>query len=466
MPALQTVSQWIGISLISGIWQGCILAAAVWICLRLVPKTTPTLRFAIWSVVFLLVALLPLVENLPHSGEVLLAHSSSLSQPHALLHLDVHWSLGLALVWAAFSLVRALLLARNVLRLRSLARRSVPISLPAAYEPLLNGGLRRIALCTSAEIDRPSVIGFFSPRILIPDWLYDQLTASELKQIVLHETEHLRRGDDWLNLLQKCCLVLFPLNPALQWIERRLCLERELACDDGVLRRTQSPYEYATCLTNLAERSLDRRTASLALGALGTTERQSEFSRRVHRILRRERPLSRLQERALAGGVAALLLAGVFGLAHCPRIVSFTTPPSPQTRASASVVARDNSMASGSMESGLKAIPVLYTDPATQRATLLKASTPAGAGKKPLKKLTAKRIHHRPAAMVERIAAAPVRRTQSWVVLTSANTDPQPAQGAAEQARPRTILSVADRGFIFHSYAAVRVDGGWLIVQL
>ncbi|MEI4861539.1 M56 family metallopeptidase, partial [Klebsiella pneumoniae] len=80
---------------------------------------------------------------------------------------------------------------------------------------------------------------------LIPDWLFARMTAGELEQIVMHEAEHLRRRDDWTNLLQKLCLVLFPLNPALVWMERRLCREREMACDEGVIRMTRAPRAYA-----------------------------------------------------------------------------------------------------------------------------------------------------------------------------------------------------------------------------
>ena len=108
-------------------------------------------------------------------------------------------------------------------------------------------------LCTSEELERPSLIGFFSPRIVIPRWLFERLSEAELRQIVMHEMEHLRRGDDWINLVQKLSLVVFPLNPALMWIERELCLERELACDAGVIRATGAPKAYATCLTSLAE---------------------------------------------------------------------------------------------------------------------------------------------------------------------------------------------------------------------
>ena len=71
------------------------------------------------------------------------------------------------------------------------------------------------------------MIGFLSPRILIPAALLEKLLQPQLEQIILHEMEHLRRRDDWVNLLQKVSLVLFPLNPVLHWIEKRLCMERE-----------------------------------------------------------------------------------------------------------------------------------------------------------------------------------------------------------------------------------------------
>ncbi len=147
-------------------------------------------------------------------------------------------------------------------------------------------GSRHAELCVSDEVDRPTVIGFFAPKILIPTWLVEKLTAEELEQIVLHEAGHLSRADDWMNLLQKIALVVFPLNPALAWVERRLCFERELACDERVLEATGAPKAYAACLASLAEHRLGRRGLALALGALG---RESELGQRVRRILSAER---------------------------------------------------------------------------------------------------------------------------------------------------------------------------------
>ena len=141
-----------------------------------------------------------------------------------------------------------------------------------------------------------------------------------MQQVVLHEAEHLRRGDDWTNLFQKLGLVLFPLNPALWWIERRLCQEREMACDDGVVRATRAPRAYATCLASLAERGLQRRAEALSLGAW---QRRSELVQRVHRILRHRNTLHPIATRSLLGVLGCGLLFGSVELARCPQLIAF-----------------------------------------------------------------------------------------------------------------------------------------------
>lgn len=288
-------------SFVSGIWQGVLLAAVVALCLRLMPKMTAALRFSVWTTVFLIIVLLPFL-HLSSMG----AHSLTAARA-AILQMDIRWSFGIAAVWLLLSLVRAVKLAMSILQLRGLWKRAIPVesgvgavSLPTPF------GSRRVQLCTSDEIDRPSVIGFFSPRILIPVWLFEKLTPAELEQIVLHELGHLSRADDWINLLQKIGLVLFPLNPVLMWIERRLCFERELACDDGVLRVAKAT-TYASCLTSLAEGRLVRRNVSLSLGAW---ERQSELARRVHSILRRGESMSPRQARLVLSAMVVALVGG------------------------------------------------------------------------------------------------------------------------------------------------------------
>ena len=284
MQGVESASRVVANSFVSGIWEGIVLAAGVGICLRLVPKTTAAVRFAIWTAVFGVLAVLPLV----HAYSL----DSSVSAPGraALVHVDVRWSFVIAAVWLAASLTRGVKLAMSAVRLRGIWKRAEVAE--GCDEVLQAAGFDGVQICTSNEVDRPSVIGFFSPRILIPKELFAKLTTAEFGQIVLHEVGHLRRADDWINLLQKVSLVVFPLNPVLMWIERRLCLERELACDDDVLRLTKAPKAYATCLTNLAEHRLSRRAAVLSLGAW---EKRSELSRRVHSILRGGQGMGRTQ---------------------------------------------------------------------------------------------------------------------------------------------------------------------------
>ena len=252
----------------------------------------------------------------------------------ALVQVDVRWSFAIAALWVMVSLVRGVKLAMSAVRLRAIWKRAVPVEGHA--EMLSAAGFRGVELCTSTDVDRPSVIGFFSPRILIPEELFPRLTAAEFGQIVLHEAGHLRRADDWINLLQKLGLVLVPLNPVLMWIERRLCLERELACDDDVLRLTKAPKAYATCLTNLAEHRLGRRAAALSLGAW---EKRSELARRVHSILRGGEGMGRTQARVVMSVLVLALLGGATGLARCPQFVSFSRAALPVSAAAQGLAA-------------------------------------------------------------------------------------------------------------------------------
>ena len=234
-------------------------------------------------------------------------------------------------------------------------------------------------ICTTSELDRPSVIGFLAPRILIPEWLYTRLTPQELKQVVLHEVEHLCRHDDWTNLIQKLVLVLFPLSPALAWIERRLCREREMACDEGVVRRTQAPRAYAACLTSLAERGIERdkqrklarelarRAEALSLAAW---RRRPELVHRVHGILGRKPVLSPVAARVLLSVVGCGLLAGSVELARCPQAVAFVAAPKPDQIAQADAVNLDRAAYTP------VAAPPLTSSPSGMRKVQTKAFLP------------------------------------------------------------------------------------------
>jgi len=315
---------------IAALWQGAAVAAALALCLRLAPRVSAAHRFAAWAAGFAVLATLPLLPLIAHLTSAPSQPGAALiTQPsvHPWFLLDARWSLAIAALWAVASGLRAAELLFHSLRLRRLWKSATPVEGDAAATLAGLCGVRRIAICTTDRLDRPSVIGFFAPRILIPGWLFTRLTREELEQVVLHEAEHLRRRDDWTNLMQKLCLVFFPLNPALAFVERQLCREREMACDEAVVRRTRAPRAYAACLASLDERGLERRAEALSLGAW---QRRPELVHRVHSILRGSRNVNPIAGWALLAVVSCSLIFGSVEFARCPQMVAFlpaeTTP--------------------------------------------------------------------------------------------------------------------------------------------
>jgi beta-lactamase regulating signal transducer with metallopeptidase domain len=317
---------------VASLWQGALVACVLAFGLRFTPRISAGYRFAAWAAAFVALVGLPvssiLVEFFTGAAHQGISQTAG-TAARPWLYVDPRWSVAIAALWLVASFYRAGDLTIHSLRLRKLWKDAQPVKLEERVQALLadaaaDCGRGRVEVCTTATLQRPSVIGFFKPRILIPDWLYGRLTQGEMEQIVLHEVEHLRRRDDWTNLVQKLCLVVFPLNPALAWIERRLCREREMACDEGVVRVTHAPRAYAACLASLAERGLERHIEALSLGAW---QRRPELVHRVHSILRGKAGLSPVGARVLMGTVGCGLLAGSVMLARVPQLVAFAPAP-------------------------------------------------------------------------------------------------------------------------------------------
>ncbi len=327
--SIQMITQIGSAALISSLWQGAILAAMIWVCLKFAPRTSAGLRFNIWAAVFATIGALPVLSiftaNTGAVGAMTATHASG-----PMILLDSRWALVIAAFWAILTVGRLLVLAWNAFKVRSALESSAPVELTSGLQAILTQpGLRGATLCASSAIDQPCVIGFVSPRILVPTWLLESATSFELEQIVLHEFAHLRRFDDWTNLAQKLALACFPLNPALLWIERKLCSEREVACDENVVRATNAPRDYATCLTHLAEQRLERRTLALS-GALslGALERRSQLASRVESILLGKAKLRPLHARALALSLMLATLGGALKLGSTSQLVSFASAQS------------------------------------------------------------------------------------------------------------------------------------------
>ena len=445
-------------ALFSAIWEGAVLAVGVYLWLRLLPGLSAAARSVVWLNVFVLLVLLHFVPMF--AGGPAVPASGHLPA----VHLDLRWSLGVVGVWLALSLWRAGQLLLGIVQLRRLAGRAIPVDVDPPLQALLSDvpGGRAVRLCISDEVARPSVLGFLRPRVLVPAALVEHLTPQELEQVVLHEMEHLRRGDDWTNLMQKIGLVLFPLNPVLVWVERRLCAERELACDDRVMKSSSGRKAYALCLTRLAELSLFRRGFSLVLGLW---ERRPELVRRVQRIVSQPvRSMGRKPAIAATGSVLAGALGCAIALSHSPQLVSFlpahVTVPQAQSL-DLHEVARALGGTPELMKANMAALPHSLIRPASQQTHL----------RQPMRHAVLKTVR-RPQAPADQIAKLnpvpapaplPDLNQRAVIVLTEVTM---------VQAPPRVVLAISpDRRavkavVIPARYAIVPTPNGWLIIQI
>jgi len=434
---LHVISPAIADLLVASVWQSVLLTAAVALCVRSVRGVSAGTRFGLWTAVLVLIILLPVVSMfVPHTG------TASTSRA---VHLANDWSLGVVCFWAALSLFRAAQLCLSAARLYTLAQNAEPVEVDATIGPLLKAGSRDAVLCTSDDVDRPSVVGFFRPRILLPPDLLATLSQPELEQIVLHEMEHVRRGDHWTNLLQQVSLVLLPWNPAVLWLNRRLCFERELACDDGVLRATKARKTYAACLVRLAEDSMLRRKISLALGllgAFGSRARESELVTRVRRILTIAEPgrgpkFLRAATAAMLTGALALSIV----LARSPRLIDFANSPMNVAAASTFETQAPASALPPSLTAGAKftLAKAVVSDTPHARPKVVAASLHKHAA-----------VHHRTLRAAQSEAPIEVREVQVW-------------RESVRVQRPVVTLTSADSQQL---YAAVPWRGGWLLFQL
>ncbi len=297
--------------------EGLLLAGCAWLLLRLLPRQNSGTRFAIWLLALAGVAGLPILSA-ARSGA-----SSLLPQTHPEITLSPFWASALLLLWIPISLLALARVATGLWQVRRIRTqcREVPI---ADLDPLLRElftDLKRpvgLLICDQARV--PAAMGFRHPVVVLPTWTLRDLPPDQLRHILIHELAHIRRHDDWTNLVQKITRAIFFFHPAVWWIDARLSIEREMACDEAVLAQTGNPHAYAGCLIDLLERGCARRGWTMAQAAVA---RARDASVRIRRILEHSRPSStRLGRKAL--GLATGVSLACSAVALCsPGFVSF-----------------------------------------------------------------------------------------------------------------------------------------------
>ncbi len=309
--------------------EGLLIALCAWLLLRVMGRQNAGTRYAVW-----LVALAGVV-SLPVLGSLAPAHRS-FSVLHSEIAIPAFCAAAFFVLWiaiAAFALARVV---AGIWQVRQIRRKGteIPVAdLDPSLRDLIAGSNRPVRLLASKDARVPAVLGFRNPAIVLPAWALHDLSAAELRPVLIHELAHLRRHDDWTNLLQKAARAILFFHPAVWWIDARLSLEREMACDDAVVAATGNPRAYAGCLIDLLERGCARRGWAMAQTAVAHAR---DASVRIARILRLG-PAATTRVGRTAIGVAASLSLACAGVALCtPQLVEFV----PMHSATAAQVAR------------------------------------------------------------------------------------------------------------------------------
>ncbi len=309
--------------------EGLLIASCAWLLLRVMGRQNAGTRYAVWLVALACVVSLPVMSGLAP------AHRS-FSVLHSEIAIPAFWAAAFFVLWiaiAAFALARVVAGIWQVWQIRGKGAEIPVADLDPSLRDLIAGSNRPVRLLASEDARVPVVLGFRNPAIVLPAWALHDLSAAELRPVLIHELAHLRRHDDWTNLLQKAARAILFFHPAVWWIDARLSLEREMACDDAVVAATGNPRAYAGCLIDLLERGCARRGWAMAQTAVAHAR---DASVRIARILRLG-PAATTRVGRTAIGVAASLSLACAGVALCtPQLVEFV----PMHSATAAQVAR------------------------------------------------------------------------------------------------------------------------------
>lgn len=125
-----------------------------------------------------------------------------------------------------------------------------------------------IFVYATSGINSPFWYGFLRPRIFIPVHLLDSFSEKNLEHIFLHELAHYKRFDLQVALLQTILQSLYWFNPFVWYSFWKMRADRELACDELVLKvlGKEESDSYGRTLVSLLKSVKHNRLVPVTIG--------------------------------------------------------------------------------------------------------------------------------------------------------------------------------------------------------
>jgi beta-lactamase regulating signal transducer with metallopeptidase domain len=216
----------------------------------------------------------------------------------------------LGITWACGVLVLCVRVARACISVSRLRRQLDPVDDPQVARIVEQSAkllrLRGLPVVLAGDhAPTPAVVGMLRPALLLPARVLRDFDPQELKLIVLHELAHLKRHDIAGNWVLCIATMVHWFNPLVWLIAWRVRGDRELACDELVLLRSEGgeAQAYGRTLLKLIEH-LSPRPAPRQL--VGIVESSGPIKRRV-------RMIARFNPRSSGGWLLGLCLVVMLG---------------------------------------------------------------------------------------------------------------------------------------------------------
>jgi bla regulator protein blaR1 len=315
-------------AVLNWLWQGGVVVGALSVMLLTLKRARANVRYVVCWTAALFVIALPVVPALQPAASV---DPIGVTENDAIVALpDAWWTstrviLGTAMFWVGINIIRLVSAIGAIRRARRRSR-----TFPAHLESLLphwrriRGEGRRATLVLSNSVTSAAVLGWGAPMIAVAPSLVRTLDPDDLDRVLIHEWAHIQRRDDLVNILQIVVRLIGGWHPALWCIDRRLQVEREIACDEMTVALTGLPKSYAQCLMKLS----GLKGTPQAIQTAPAIFTPSGLRARVLKILSPHQPIAPVWSRALAGAIVLMLclLAVAVGGVTLVEVTAFAEP--------------------------------------------------------------------------------------------------------------------------------------------
>lgn len=273
-----------GLAVVHLMWQTFVAGAVVAGLARLADRASAQLRYSVALALFLIlpvIALSTIGLIAATAGTELASGSGAQTFPGSESQVAIFapwigllWAAGLMLGIGRF--LSGALSAARIARAGSSAGAALIRSTNRQVERL---GIRRpVSVRVSRNVRVPSVVGLWSPTLLMPSWILGDLDQDEIDAIIAHELSHVRRWDLHANAAQRIASALLFFHPVAAWISRTIDREREVCCDDIVTRIGVPRFTYARALARVALNGWPQPAAGLGVAT-------GDVAARVRRLM-------------------------------------------------------------------------------------------------------------------------------------------------------------------------------------